>query len=596
MAEFLKDLKRTHTCGELRLADAGQEVVLMGWVQNHRDHGGSIFVDLRDRYGLVQARFDASHDEALHAQADRLRSEWVIGVVGEVVSRGENANPNLETGQIEVIATRLEVFNEAQTPPFQIQDSIDTNENLRLEHRYLDLRRGPLQRNLLMRSRVNSIMRGYLLGQDFIEFETPILTKSTPEGARDYLVPSRVYPGQFFALPQSPQLFKQLFMVAGMDRYFQICRCFRDEDLRADRQPEFTQLDIEMSFIDPEDIHALCDGLVAKIWKEILGVEVETPIPRITYDEAMDKYGVDNPDMRYGLHLHNVTEIVAESDFKVFNSVAASGGLIKAINVKGKAGEFSRKNLDDLGKVASTYGAKGLAWIKIQPDRWQSPIAKFLGDDVKAGLTEALGLEEGDLVLFVADKAKVVNDALGNLRKQLAKQLGLVDDSVYKFVWVTGFPMFEYDEEDARYYAVHHPFTSARQEDLHLLETDPAAAKAAAYDLVLNGNEIAGGSIRIHRHDVQSRVFRILGIDEEEAQTKFGFLLSAFSYGAPPHGGIAFGLDRLVMLLTGSDSIRDVIAFPKTQKSSCLMTRAPSLVDTAQLDELGIRVKPTPNT
>lgn len=590
MAEFLKDLKRTHHCGDLREEHVGQTIVLMGWVQSYRDHGGTIFIDMRDRYGITQVRFDASVDADMAKAAERLRPEWTFGVQGTVVSRGANANPNLPTGQIEILASKMQVFSRSETPPFQIQDNIDTNENLRLIHRYLDLRRRPLQDKLILRSKVNGITRNYLMENGFLELETPILTKSTPEGARDYLVPSRVHGGQFYALPQSPQIFKQLFMVSGYDRYFQICRCFRDEDLRADRQPEFTQIDMEMSFVVPEDVFSICQGLVARIFKEGIGVEPTLPFPRMSYDDAMRDYGVDRPDTRFELLLKDVSAPFSQSGFKVFKGIVEGGGIVKGINVKGKA-DFSRKQLDELGQFVGIYGAKGLAWIKINADGWQSPIAKFLDDDVRAALTETMGLEVGDIALFVADKPSVVNDSLGNLRVHLGKTLGLADPNAYNFLWVTDFPMFEWDDESQRFYAVHHPFTSPLIEDVELLDTDPGKARAAAYDLVLNGTEIGGGSIRIHSQDVQSKVFSILGIEAEEADQKFGFLLKALSFGAPPHGGIAFGMDRLIMLLTGAESIRDVIAFPKTQKASCLMTQAPSPVDDAQLEELSLRVR-----
>ena len=591
MSRFLSEHKRTHTCGELRAEHVGQSVTLMGWVQKYRDHGGCIFVDLRDRHGITQIKFDPAVDGSAHGDADRLRSEWVIAVRGVVSDRGSNANSKMETGGVEVEARELEVFNESKTPPFPIAERIDTNENTRLTYRYLDLRRGPLQRNLVVRHKASQASRSYLNDRGFLELETPILSKSTPEGARDYLVPSRVSPGKFYALPQSPQTFKQIFMIAGYDRYYQICRCFRDEDLRADRQPEFTQVDIEMSFITPEDIFELLGGLVASIWQECTGAEITASIPTMSYAEAVDRFGIDRPDLRFGLELKDVGEIVAKSDFKVFRSVVEGGGLVKAINAKGAA-SLSRADLDKLTEVCTRYGAKGMAWVKLQPDRWQGPIAKFLSDDVKAQLTERMGLEEGDLLCFVADSFTVCNAALAALRLELGRKLDLIDDEKLEFVWIKDFPLFEEETADGRYFSKHHPFTTPKAEDLEaLMSGDPATVRADAYDLVLNGNEIAGGSIRIHDPAVQRRVFELLGMGEAEREAKFGFLLEALSYGTPPHGGIAIGMDRLVMMLTGSTSIRDVIAFPKTQKATDLMTSAPGEVDGEQLEELHIALR-----
>ncbi|MCB9729065.1 MAG: aspartate--tRNA ligase [Deltaproteobacteria bacterium] len=589
MSQFLTEWKRTHTCGELRRDAVGQTVVLMGWVQNHRDHGGCIFVDLRDRYGITQVKFDPAVAKAAHDDADRVRSEWVLAVRGVVADRGENANPNLETGGIEVEATELEIFNAAETPPFAIVDRLDTNENLRLQYRYLDLRRRPLQQNLILRSEVARITREYLSEQRFLELETPILTKSTPEGARDYLVPSRVHPGEFYALPQSPQIFKQIFMVAGYDRYFQICRCFRDEDLRADRQPEFTQIDIEMSFIGPDDIFQLIDGLVTRLWKRCKGVDIGG-IPRLGYAEAMDRFGIDRPDMRFGLELVDVGAIVARSEFKVFTQVVANGGIVKALNAKG-GGELSRAEIDKLGDIATRYGAKGMAWVKIRTDGWQGPAAKFFSAEVQEALTAACDLEPGDLLCFVADTFTVANAALAHLRLAVGEKLGLIDPDALSFVWVTDFPLFEEVSEGGRYFSKHHPFTAPSPEDLPLMETDPARVRSVAYDLVLNGNELGGGSIRIHDQAVQRKVFELLGMGREEAEAKFGFLLEALSFGTPPHGGIALGLDRVVMLLTGAESIRDVIAFPKTQKATDLMCNAPSPVANEQLRELHIATR-----
>ena len=588
MAEFISKLKRTHSCGELRESDIGAEVVLMGWVASHRNLGGAVFVDLRDRHGITQVKFDPDINGEAHEKADTLRSEWVIGVRGEVISRGENVNKNMPTGAVEISALEIQIFNSADTPRFPIRDGIDTNEDLRLEYRFLDLRRPELQQRIVARSAITKSVRGAMADLGFLELETPILTRSTPEGARDYLVPSRVAPGRFFALPQSPQLFKQLYMIAGYDRYYQICRCFRDEDLRADRQPEFTQIDVEMAFVDMDDVLGVAETITQRVFQETLGVEVQTPIERITYDEALDRFGVDNPDMRYGLELSDVSSVFAASDFRAFADVVAKGGLVKAMNVK-EGAKLSRKQLDGFTSFVGNYGAKGLAWIKINPDGWQGSISKFISDGTRAELTEKLGLEAGDLMLLVGDKISVANAALGNLRKHVAQVMELVPENAFRFVWITDFPLFEYDEARERFGACHHPFTSPRLEDVSILESDTAKVMAQAYDLVLNGNEIAGGSIRIHDNQLQQRIFELLGIGPEEAEAKFGFLLKALRYGAPPHGGLAFGFDRLVMLLTGSESIRDVIAFPKTTRAACVMTDAPSPVDAKQLEELGIR-------
>ncbi|MFO1519860.1 MAG: aspartate--tRNA ligase [bacterium] len=590
MQKFIQELKRTHHCAALKGSDMGKEVVLFGWVATRRDHGGVMFVDLRDREGITQLVFNPQTNDKIHDLAKDLRSEYVLGIRGKVERRPEGmTNTKLPTGEIEVIVSDFEVFNRSKTPPFPIEDQVEVNEELRLKHRYLDLRRTPMQNNLKVRHKVMQATRRYLDGHGFLEIETPFLAKSTPEGARDYLVPSRIYPGKFFALPQSPQLFKQILMVSGMERYVQIVRCFRDEDLRADRQPEFTQIDLEMSFISQDDILQLMEGLVTQIWKEAGGVDLQTPFPRMSYAEAMDRYGLDAPDTRFGLELKEVTDVFRKTSFKVFADTIARGGILKAINVKGKA-DLSRSELDELTQFVAIYGAKGLAWIKVQENEWQSPIVKFFSDEEKEGLKKTLGMETNDLVVFVADKPKVVNDSLGNLREHLGKKLGLIDESKLNFLWVVDFPMFEYDEAEKRHVAIHHPFTSPKPSDLPLLETEPLKARANAYDLVLNGNEIGGGSIRIHAMEVQKKVFNLLGITDAEAEVKFGFLLEALQYGAPPHGGIAFGLDRIVMLLTGTESIRDVIAFPKTQKAVCLMTEAPSEVSAKQLLELGIKI------
>ena len=595
MADLLGSMRRTHNCGVLRKADMGKKVTLMGWAQRWRDHGGVIFIDLRDRFGVTQVVFNPENNAEVHKLADSIRSEWVIAVEGEVLERPDGmVNSKMETGEIEVMVSALKVLNKSKTPPFMIEDNAEVSENLRLEYRYLDLRRPRIAKNIILRHQVGACVRKFLNENGFLDIETPVLTKSTPEGARDYLVPSRVNTGTFYALPQSPQLFKQLLMVAGYDRYYQIVRCFRDEDLRADRQPEFTQIDLEMSFVGEEDVMAVAEQMIAAVFKEVMDKEVKTPFDRLTYKDAMDRYGLDKPDLRFDLELRDVSSIVEGSDFKVFASVVKKGGMVKALNAKG-CSHFSRKVIDDLTAFVAVYGAKGLAWIKVKEDAtWQSPIAKFFNDDEKAALAKTLDMEPGDLIFFVADSPKVTNDALGHLRNQVAKELGLIDENEFRFVWVTEFPLVEYDEGEKRYVALHHPFTAPMEEDLELLETDPGAVRSRAYDMVLNGTELGGGSIRIHQTEMQEKVFNMLGLEEQEAEEKFGFLLKALGFGAPPHGGLAFGFDRLIMLLSGEHSIRDIIPFPKTQKAACLLTDAPSEVAFEQLAELALRIKKDP--
>ena len=587
MAESMRGLKRTCRCAELSEQNVGQEVTVMGWVQKQRNKGGIIFVDVRDRSGILQVIFeDGEIDAEGFAKAEKLRSEFVIAVVGTVTKRSGAVNENLKTGAIEVRAKSIRILSESETPPFPIEENSKTKEDLRLKYRYLDLRRPDLQRNIMMKSRVMTLVRQFLADEGFLEIETPMLQKSTPEGARDYLVPSRVHPGHFYALPQSPQLFKQLLMCSGYDRYFQIARCFRDEDLRADRQPEFTQIDMELSFVDEDDVMDVNERLLQKLFKEVLNIDIEVPIQRMTWQEAMDRFGSDKPDLRFGMELCDVSEVVKGCGFGVFTGALENGGSVRGINAKGQ-GSMPRKKIDALVKFAKDFGAKGLAYVAINEDgTYKSSFAKFMTEDEMKALVDAMSGEPGDLLLFAADKNKVVYDVLGNLRLEIAKNLDLLDKNVYKFLWVTEFPEFEYSEEQGRYVAMHHPFTMPMEEDIPILKTQPEKVRARAYDIVLNGTEIGGGSIRIHQDDVQETMFEALGFTNEKAHEQFGFLLDAFKYGVPPHAGLAYGLDRLVMLMAKEDSIRDVIAFPKVKDASCLMTNAPDVVEQKQLEEL----------
>jgi aspartyl-tRNA synthetase len=589
-SDLLTDLsgwQRTHHCSQLTSADIDSRVCLMGWVQYRRDHGGLIFIDLRDRHGLTQVVFSPEANPQAHAEAHVLRTEYVLAVKGLVRTRPEGMhNPNLPTGEIEIVIEEWKLLNNSKTPPFLLEDRIDVSENLRLKYRYLDLRRSQLSSNLILRHQAVQSVRAFLHSKDFLEIETPVLTRSTPEGARDFLVPSRLNQGEFFALPQSPQLFKQLLMMGGLDRYYQIVRCFRDEDLRADRQPEFTQIDMEMSFVDEEQVMAVAEGMITSLFADTLGHELPQPFTRMSYDQAMHDYGLDRPDIRFDLRLQDVTQVVRGSQFRLF----AQAELVKALRVP-EGEQLTRKEIDDLTELVKVYGAQGLAWIKMKADEWQSPIAKFLSPEEKSTLQESLGLIPGDIVFFQAGAPSMVNAALGHLRLRLAERFGLIPSESFAPVWITDFPLMEWDADEKRWQACHHPFTSPKDEDIHLLAIHPEQVRARSYDLVINGSEVGGGSIRIHRPDVQLTMLQALGIDAQEADTKFGFLLDALHYGAPPHGGIAFGLDRLIMILSHAASIRDVIAFPKTQKGTCLLTSAPAPVSNAQLRELGLRLR-----
>ena len=591
MAESMKGLKRTHRCAELSAANIGETVTIMGWVQKNRNKGGLVFVDVRDRSGIIQIVCEEGKtDAAVIEKATKLRSEYVVAVVGTVAKRSGAVNENLATGEIEVLPTELRILAEAETPPFHIEENSKTKEEIRLKYRYLDLRRPDMQKNLMMRSKVATLTRQFLAEEGFLEIETPVLIGSTPEGARDYLVPSRIHQGHFYALPQSPQLFKQLLMCSGCDRYFQLAKCFRDEDLRADRQPEFTQIDMELSFVDVDDVIEVNERLLAKLFKEVLGVEVSLPIQRMTWQEAMDRFGSDKPDIRFGMELNDVTDVVRDCEFVVFKNAIENGGTVRGINAKGQGG-MPRKKIDKLVAFAKDYGAKGLAYIAIQEDGTvKSSFAKFMTDEQMKALIDAMGGENGDLLLFAADKNKVVWAVLGALRLELAAQMDLLDKNEYKFLWVTEFPLLEWNDEQNRYTAMHHPFTMPMEEDLQYIDSDPGRVRAKAYDIVLNGNEIGGGSVRIFNPEIQSKMFEVLGFTPEQAQEQFGFLLTAFKYGVPPHAGLAYGLDRLVMLMAKEDSIRDVIAFPKVKDASDLMTEAPTRVAQEQLDELGLAI------
>lgn len=594
MAESMQGLKRTHRCGELSAANVGETVTIMGWVQKNRNKGGLVFIDVRDRSGIIQVVCEeGSTDAALLEKAASLRSEYVVAIVGTVAKRSGAVNGKIATGEIEVLPSELRILSEAMTPPFPIEENAKTKEDLRLKYRYLDLRRADLQRNLMMKSQVMTLTRQFFAEEGFLEVETPVLGKSTPEGARDYLVPSRVHPGSFYGLPQSPQLYKQLLMCSGFDRYIQIARCFRDEDLRADRQPEFTQIDMELSFVDVDEVIDVNERYLAKVFKEVLDVDVQLPIQRMTWQEAMDRFGSDKPDLRFGMELTDVSDVVKDCGFSVFTGALENGGTVRGINAKGQ-GSMPRKKIDKLTAFVKDYGAKGLAYVAIQEDGTvKSSFAKFMSDEEMSALITAMNGEAGDLLLFAADKNKVVWDSLGALRVELAKQLELLDKNEYRFVWITEFPLLEWSEEQNRFVAMHHPFTMPMEEDLQYIDSDPGRVRAKAYDIVLNGNEIGGGSVRIFQNEIQEKMFEVLGFTKEQAYSQFGFLLDAFKYGVPPHAGLAYGLDRLVMLMAKQDSIRDVIAFPKVKDASCLMTEAPSVVDVKQLNELGLETVAT---